>query len=323
MTPTDFPANISYLGETNLKDVWTKAKNIYWHLGNVCPYKCSYCPVLLHSGSFPFHPYEIIINIIKNLPKSSIVFGGGEPTYHPNFEQILKEKPEHVYIGVLSNGARPFDFWQRVCDDLDHVILSYHTEFAILDRFIKTATYLTEQKGVSRVKINLAMNPRKWDNCIEVYNALKSNGLTISCKPLLEEFGQGMERPLNIIPYTTEQLKWMQAHSTTNEHNDIKIYDKNHIELSATSEANLLASEQTNFSGWECYTPVTNLFIRLDGGVYNMQCGQKEKVGDIYNGFRINSKPVICKMNKCWCFGDLRGIKIKNPLNNDSPNSNK
>ena len=63
----------------------------YWSLGNTCTYSCSYCPEEFHSGSQPYQFTNAIQNTLKRMPPTFVMFTGGEPTYHPDFEKIETE----------------------------------------------------------------------------------------------------------------------------------------------------------------------------------------------------------------------------------------
>ena len=112
---------------------------VTWMLGNFCPYKCSYCNSDYNGGNLPYPELSLIEKTFASLPSCNIMFKGGEPTYHPEFEQILDLQSDRIKIQVISNGARTLHFWERIQPKIDRVILTYHVEYANFDRFVRVA----------------------------------------------------------------------------------------------------------------------------------------------------------------------------------------
>jgi MoaA/NifB/PqqE/SkfB family radical SAM enzyme len=288
---------------------------VYWSLGNTCTYSCSYCPSRFHDGSVSYQPLDVIQRVMKKLStlptETNIMFTGGEATFHPDFEKIVNEAPDRVKVSVISNASRPYPFWDRIVDKLHVVVLTYHAEFANLDRFIKTADLIFNVKKKSGA-INLTMNPELWDTCVSVYNTLIANNLSVNVKVLLEDFGYKSSR---MIPaYTAEQIVWIHAHTKKSTDKSIGIYNKADIKINSTNSYELLALKQTDFSGWTCYNPTKYLDIDWNGTVHDSACAQRRNVGSIYTDFTIATEPVLCRTNFCWCHGDIQTKKAKNVL---------
>lgn len=300
---------VSYIGRFSKTENYNE-RYVYWMLGNFCPYSCNYCPSNLHSGTSPYHPLENILNTVNKLPKSTIMFGGGEPTYHPDFETLLERTPEIINIGIISNAARPLAFWQKVSYKLKRAILSFHSEHAILDRFMKNAIFINNT--VPFVRINLVMHPRLWKQCLNAYEQLTDAGLHVIAKPILKEFGSQGPKDPTLAEYTPDQTQWIHeaASKYTDEERSIKVFDKNNMVLYKTSPAEILATN-ANFSGWTCHTPNTSMVVSVDGSIFDMTCNQKRKIGTIYTDFVLPTEPVICTQALCWCFSDLIGTKEK------------
>jgi MoaA/NifB/PqqE/SkfB family radical SAM enzyme len=287
---------------------------VYWSLGNTCTYHCSYCPSRFHDGSVDYQPLEVVeraINKLSNLPmETHIKFTGGEATYHPDFEKIISESPDNIKFSVLSNGSRPLPFWERTVDKLFTITLTYHAEFANLDRFMTIAKLIYTDKKKPGL-INLTMNPEKWDECVNVYNVMKENNLPVNIKPLLENFGSKTQRMLT--SYTQDHITWIKEKTNTSTYKPIGIYNKDGVKINSTSPSELLALNKTNFSGWTCYNPTKCLDIDWHGNVYDSSCAQRRKAGSIYTDFVIATEPVLCVSQYCWCHSDIETKKVKNP----------
>jgi organic radical activating enzyme len=292
-----------------IKEVWDPAFFVLWNLGNQCTYKCSYCPETFHSGSIPFQSTENIQNFLKKLPKSHVMFTGGEATFHTDFEKIVLEKPEHLQLSVISNASRPIAFWERIGPKLKSVILTYHTEFAQFERFLATAelVYNTYNRPG---QINLTMIPEKWDQCVNTYKKLLEAKLCVIPKPLLEDFG--LEATKVSTKYTQEQLEWITSNNKIKTYKNIQILDKNSNVLYKTNPSELLSSMQTNFNNWLCYTNTQTMYIGMRGEIYMATCGQRIHIGSIHDdSYIIPTEPFVCKQNFCWCHSDILPRKVK------------
>jgi len=295
---------VSYVEETLAKTIF-----VYWSLGNTCTYACSYCPPKFHSGSVAYQPIDVIQRTLNRLPPSHVMFTGGEATYHPDFERIIAEMPSHIKISVVSNASRPIAFWERVVDRFKIVMLTFHAEFANLDRFFKTAelVYLKSKRGGA---INLTMIPTHWDKCVEAYHRFIDAGMLVTVKPLVDNFG--FESSKLISDYTEEQLDFIKSKTKNNTNKNFAVYNNKHELLYKTTPAELLVNKQTNFKGWTCYTPTQFLYINPLGDCYNTSCSQRQHVGNIYKEFALTTEPITCEQSFCWCYTDIMTKKIKN-----------
>lgn len=295
--------DVAYLRYTNNVD-----DIAYWELGNVCTYKCSYCSPVFHAGDVPYQDTQLIQNTLNRLPPMQILFSGGEPTFHPDFEKIVNERPAHIKIGMVSNASRPYAFWERIIDNMNFAILTYHPEYANFDRFFKVAelVYLKNKKSG---RVNLIMLPAQWDECVDVYNKLSAAGVPVIAKQVLASFGKGCSG--SIPDYTQEQIDWLSSAAFPPSTGNVRIsvFDKDHQVIYLTSANELLAKNQTNFKGWTCHVPSQYLLITQGGFVFNTTCEQKKMVGTLKEGFTYPNPPMICKQNLCWCFTDIAGKK--------------
>jgi hypothetical protein len=114
---------------------------ILWDLGRRCNYNCSYCWPAVHSNTERFPPYEQIITaidmLINNWSYGKQIrwnFGGGEPTMHPQFLDIVKYlKKRGQWILVTTNGSRSTKFWKEAAQYVNSINMSAH--FASMDLY--------------------------------------------------------------------------------------------------------------------------------------------------------------------------------------------
>tara|TARA_Y100000310_G_C20612538_1_gene778795 strand:- start:209 stop:1603 length:1395 start_codon:yes stop_codon:yes gene_type:complete len=97
--------------ENTLGDENTSPISINLDLTTGCNYRCPHCVDFEMIQKCKVLPYDEIISIIDNLVdaglKSVILLGGGEPTLHPRFGEIVQYlKKKKLQIGLVSNGSR-------------------------------------------------------------------------------------------------------------------------------------------------------------------------------------------------------------------------
>jgi organic radical activating enzyme len=283
--------------------------SVSWFLGSKCVYSCSYCPDRFHNDTSPYHSIEKVLRLCNQLPdKTNITFLGGEPTYHPDFERIVLEKPSHIKLSVLTNGARPLEFWERISHNLDTVTFSFHAEFANLDRFIENA--IAVRNRAKTFRMFLLMHPEKWDYCVEAYDRLKSIGSPILVKPILTHSPELNQFDEVDPKYTDEQLKWIAEKNFVN--NNIIILDKDRNVLHRTNANTLIANIQTDFSGFKCYVPQQHITVRMNENICNSMCSQRNIIGHLDDEvFTLPTEPIICRQTRCQCQADLVTTKIK------------
>ena len=120
----------------------TDSFHIYWTLTDFCNFKCNYCPGFLHSGNYHngrssgFPSDDNIRTFLYNLEhewlqgkKLFMGLGGGEPTLHPMFAEIVERCEAMGIVNVTTNGSRSIDWWQSLKTLPTQVIISLHPEF--------------------------------------------------------------------------------------------------------------------------------------------------------------------------------------------------
>lgn len=116
-------------------------RQVLWDLGRRCNYNCSYCWPAVHSNTEMFPSYESVIGtldmVIDHWGDGEQIrwnFGGGEPTMHPRFLDILKHlKKRNQWVLVTTNGSRSNKFWREAAQYLNSVNMSAH--FASMDQY--------------------------------------------------------------------------------------------------------------------------------------------------------------------------------------------
>lgn len=271
-------------------------------LGNLCQYKCSYCNSNYYGGDKSFPSLETALSLVSVYPKCDLLFTGGEPTIWKDLEDFLKSKPADVRIRLQTNGAKPISYWERIEPFLHNVILSFHSEYSKVEKFVEFYKLL----GKKVFRVNLPMTLDKWDYCVSVYEELSSISIPVSPKVVLKGFGLKTEGP---VDYSKEQWAWINNHQDKT--NTVKIVFEDNSEIFSSPSKQLAILEGTNFSGLNCYSPVEQLTIDADGSMYSSSCSQRKLLGNVNNlsSYTREFKTMVCSTSYCWCYSDIHTTK--------------
>jgi organic radical activating enzyme len=107
---------------------------ILWDLGRRCNYDCSYCWSYVHNRTDLHKDFDLLIKtvdkIVAEWSHGETIrwnFGGGEPTLHPKFLNLLEHlKSKNQWTMVTSNGTRDHKYWAQAVQYLNSINLSAH-----------------------------------------------------------------------------------------------------------------------------------------------------------------------------------------------------
>jgi len=327
--------NIISIDHLNPKNKDVLAVN--WLLTNLCNYRCSYCSEEIHDGSITPLEIEKILNFCTNLIQNAksknkevfFEFNGGEVTYFPKIERLI----DHIYdngakVGVITNGSRPLKWWQSIGHKIDSVLLSFHLEFANLDKFIEVIKFL-EKDSNRKVHLNVMIIPGRFEECYKAAVKIKKQSLaSISLQRLLENHTTEND---TLYPYTDEEKRRMIEFKTKRylkrsvkkvisyvlgdkayeaRGKMLKTLEDKSSKPVSTDE--LVTSGQSRFKNWECMAGVENLAIDWHGNITRGQCGVGGMLGNIKDeDLNLDIKPIICNRDFCYCGFDLLCTKNK------------
>lgn len=125
---------------------------ILWDLSRKCNFDCSYCWPSVHNNTDKHYDYEVIKQTmdraIDNWAGGEQIrwnFGGGEPTLHPNFLDIIKHlKSKNQWTMVTTNGSRTNRYWKEARQYLNTANFSCHFEGVDLELFISNIELVAE-----------------------------------------------------------------------------------------------------------------------------------------------------------------------------------
>lgn len=297
-----------------------KILNVYWILTDFCNFKCNYCPDVLHNGEYatgksPGFPTYSDITIFMDKLKSLVAngtylnlqFGGGEPTLHPHFIDILKYMiGENVYLGVTTNGSRSDEWWHEALPFLDNVTISLHPEFTKIDKINSIAKYILDSD--INLMFNLSCDPARWDKVTTLYNNLDISIQHLATPKVLNYLDGSKEN----YKYTDEQQSWIKNHMGRPKSSDKFLNSIMHFD-DGSSENLLLGRVTINkwnaFKNWSCKVSSQSLMIEYTGEVYAGICKVKS-LGHITE-FELNDSSINCPFDFCPCPNDIKAEKYK------------
>ncbi|MBD1573103.1 radical SAM protein [Vibrio sp. S17_S38] len=309
----------------------SKYKSIYinWALMNNCNYKCYYCHSDLNSGSIKAPAYKSTLNFVDLVfertstlySRPYFEFGGGEVTLLSYFNKLIRYIfQKNGDVTIVSNGSKKLSWWQDNAKYLSGVSLSFHiNDIKSESHFIEVSKVL-EDSQTTRFHVNIMMVPERFEDCLAFANRLKQEvRCSIALQPLFEGFGHG--GITKKYHYTSEQEQIMKDFRGRPE---LKTLPPSMAELEINyadgttenmSTFDLIANDQTNFVGWDCYAGIDSLVVTFSGDIYRSWCMQDGPIGSIYDeSIELPTTPTKCRTKICQCGVDLSAKKVNTRL---------
>ena len=145
-------------------------KRVQWDIGRRCNYDCSYCWPEVHNNHEPLKSYETMKNaadaLIQKISGGSpifFMFGGGEPTLYPGFDQLMSDIAQQGHqITVTTNGSRNAKYYANLIQSCS-VNVSVHFESAdwgrLLDNFKAMIKPRRQGDSVGALEVKLMVPP--------------------------------------------------------------------------------------------------------------------------------------------------------------------
>lgn len=308
-----------------------KSRMIYinWALTNRCNYTCSYCHDDLNNGSISPLSSDGVLNFIESVflygikvnRKLHFEFGGGEVTCYRGFGDLIRSISErNGEVTIVSNGSKKLSWWQDNVKYLSGVSLSYHINDIKSESHFIGVSKVLEASQTTRFHVNIMMVPERFDDCLAFANKLKREvRCSIALQPLFEGFGHG--GITKKYQYTTEQEQIIKDFRGRPE---LKTLPPSMADLEVNyadgttenlSTFDLIANDQTNFIGWDCYAGIDSLVVTFSGDIYRSWCMQDGPIGSIYDeNIELPTKPTKCRTKICQCGVDLSAKKVNAKL---------
>lgn len=166
---------------------------------NVCNHRCKWCvSIEAHTGEvLESARFEALLAELREMDVKSIVLkGGGEPTTHPRFIEVLdKARSCGLAVGLITNGSMPRHGsrekvletceWVRV--SLDAATPQTHREIhgtSDFTRILQNVEYLTHNSTRTMVGLNFVAERRNYQEMVafaEMGRAIGAAYVTIRC----------------------------------------------------------------------------------------------------------------------------------------------
>lgn len=229
-----------------------------WHILNWCNYRCSYCFVSDLTSDFKdpsqtIQEYKLIISRLSTVDQPfEVCLTGGEPTLHPNIEEILESlsKIDNLQrVWFFTNLSRHLGFYNTI-NNFPKVTFyaSYHPEYADLDTFIEKCVGLN-------CEVHVSMHPDYTTQTRDLVNLLSLNSIPYKFNLL-----DGVNYPqefINIFDNDLQEAEDMIDLTVT--YSDGRSVRKTDIDL--------ILNTQNRFKGYKCRP--NSWQIDIDGKIKN------------------------------------------------------
>ncbi len=319
-------------------------------LTNRCNHQCIWCygadTISAHYNKNDFAPVRMIIDTIREasqLGLKSVTFvGTGEPTLHPQFNEIIKGiHSAGVEIGLFTNGSLINEYKAKIilnthtfirfscsaADKQEHNRI-HHAGCKIDDfaKIVKNISYLIANRRRRRfptIGVQFLANQQNWKSVVKACLFWKNLGIDyFSIKPVYNN-PDIMEHEENRAPF--KEFKILMDKTKKLEDENFKVYAK-------YEQFKKVLYGKGKYRGYnKCYGQAFTTFLDPDGKLYicgNMHGKEKYSIGNVmdarsflavWNGERRRQVFEALDVSKCpiGCRMDPLNLIIENLKNPD------
>jgi len=159
--------------------------SLTWMLGSRCNYDCMYCPSELHDATSQPHDLETMQQVWNNIYKKTqhknlpykISFTGGEVTANKNFLPLVQwlrnNYPDIAMILLTTNGSASQRYYTDLCQHVESISFSTHSEFMNEQRFFETVLAINEIMIRPKKSLHVNIMDEYWNQArMELYKKL-------------------------------------------------------------------------------------------------------------------------------------------------------
>jgi MoaA/NifB/PqqE/SkfB family radical SAM enzyme len=305
-------------------------------LSNWCNYDCSYCMPHSKSRTSKLDNTTAIIKIIHDsfehfkkyaeVDNYGVLFVGGEPTIHPEFNKIIDSiqdiriiEPNYKII-IVTNLSRTERWLKDISSKVTGIVASYHDEFALIDEF--TGKIETCMRNNPDLHITIGIQPlpgrlEKLENdCYIMRNklvaALGKAHTDAKLDFIIQHLYKGMDE---LYPYSDHDFRMFKQL--------IAEFSNPHIDMSdrLSEQEDFLVHSFTDkkdeFLGSKCYAGIEGLTVGFNGTLQRTsRCAlnnEQKYLGNIYTEYTLPKDPAVCDVptgcGNCWFDYSFRKIK--------------
>jgi molybdenum cofactor biosynthesis enzyme MoaA len=149
--------------------------SLSWMLGSLCNYDCMYCPAELHDITSRPHSLEVMQKVWQNVHEKSkhknlpykICFTGGEVTANKNFLPLVQwlrnSYSEISMIQLTTNGSASQRYYEDLCNSVEGISFSTHSEFIDEQRFFTTVESVNELMVRPQKSVHVNIMDEHWN----------------------------------------------------------------------------------------------------------------------------------------------------------------
>jgi organic radical activating enzyme len=320
-------------GQRSMLDKNTFA--VSWILGRFCNYNCSYCWPYAHSRIKDYRPYDTITKTIDEIKRQAKLngfdrfhfsFSGGEPTFHPQYLEILQylNSSDPTTVHMTSNCSQPIKWFEKYASiassfDNAHVTASFHGEYintsTKVEQFADKLRFLIEHNV--NTTINMVMVPERFEELYKTALYFHSRDINVTLKPQSDEKAQKV-----VEGYTLDMLDRLHNGFPQRDYRTglwaeqsfyIEMFDDLGNPWYIDQAERFNAFNFNQFKGWKCNAGFQSIIIREpDGNIKRGYSCSDEPLGNIETGFFLFSSPVSCISKSCVSSADSKIPKVKN-----------
>lgn len=297
------------------KDHKTQRLYVHWDVSTQCQFKCSYCYARHHYGDdwdkIDSWARQKLVLYSLSRAKLPIFLGllGGEPTIHPNYDELIKECHRIVTqhpdgrLYITTNGLSEHEFFlKHPWYDKTYFLFSFHPEYELKygkDFIPLLENIRTVKERGFRVKVNVMLHEKKilWEKTHKFVDALEQiEGVEIHPHFVYEDG--------NVHTLTQYNDEFYKEFERFKDYPGYLVFGD-----TTYNDYNLFSEDLAHFKGWSCWN--NNYEIDFKGKV-NQFCFNNfsdltkdlsffERIGEI--------GPKICPHDGCNCDGLLKIYK--------------
>jgi len=277
-------------------------KHITWECTTVCNYSCSYCWPDCHNGLYRWPSLEQTESLISYLKTFSnndpvlIDIMGGEPTLWPHLNKFCNDISDFAIISFSTNGSRTFRFWQEFNAPIDHLIFSFHPEFASIDHYIEILKLLQHRYHVS---VLILYHPLYKEKCELLFDTIDKTGIEVNVSYKFIQFSEEIELPREMLLNINKSIYRSPVAKSNIQDSPWTINDRE------IDPEKLIKSRGNKFLNWTCYLGEIYRYIKANGDIYGAACGIAPKIGNVYDGVFNDPYPIVCSAKYCDCKTDV------------------
>jgi organic radical activating enzyme len=289
---------------------------IHWDVSSQCQLECSYCYAIKEYGDDwgkidKWSSQKLVLRNIKNSTLPCFLgLLGGEPTIHPQYNELIKLSHEAISVHkdgrlyVTTNGLQSNKFFEehKFYENM-YFLWSIHFEFIdekSIEKIFKNIQICIDKGFRNKVNVMLHYDKQYWKQIHNIIDRLETMNIEIHPHFLYDD---GNVHALH--NYTDE---FYNEFNRFKDFEDYLIFDDNGI-ITKYNDYNIFHNKQTSFTGWKCWN--NNYEINIFGEVQNICFNEQQSLIKNFNFFKNikEIKPRICPHTTCNCDGLLKIYK--------------